>query len=177
MSIIYFKILWQNKTSNPTNSRIFTTAVFVSDGKFQSTSCVSAFEFPCSGKGEAYTAKDKLTLTGLFSSPLEGRPKRTCRGGGEAVPRALHGRVERGWGSWTQTSQIPAYCGARRGGPLQAPSPSLTGLQAGRIQHYPSLALMEFQGQWPVINISPKLSVSEAPCPEDFFFFLKSQVA
>lgn len=82
MSIIYFKILWQNKTSNPTNSRIFTTAVFVSDGKFQSTSCVSAFEFPCSGKGEAYTAKDKLTLTGLFSSPLEGRPKRTCSGGG-----------------------------------------------------------------------------------------------
>lgn len=88
MSIIYFKILWQNKTSNPTNSRIFTTAVFVSDGKFQSTSCVSAFEFPCSGKGEAYTAKDKLTLTGLFSSPLEGRPKRTCRGGGGGCPQS-----------------------------------------------------------------------------------------
>lgn len=42
---------------------------------------------------------------------------------------------------------------------------------------------MEFQGQRPVINISLKLSVSEASCPGEIFFlslsffFLKSQVA
>lgn len=177
MSIIYFKILRRNHPSDPTNSRIFTTAICVSFRWKVSASSMTVLKFHCSGKGDAYTANARLALTGFLFSPLEGRPKGSCSQG-RLFPRALPGREEPGWGRRTQWSQILVECGAGGGGPLQAPSPSLTGLQAGRVPHCPSLALMEFQGQWPVINISPKLSVSEAPCPEDFFFsfFLKAKL-
>lgn len=107
-----------------------------------------------------------------LSSPLEGRPGRTCSYGRRF---ALQDRAAaKAPGPSEDRSQPRAETEGR--GPTGAKHVTYW-TQPGCIQHCPSLALMEFQGQWPVINISPKLSVSQAPCPEDYFFFLKSQVA